>query len=1103
MRMDASLVRFTQSPSPHGHAESLHTVKAVSVRKRDGQTVQPFDPGKITTAISKAWNDCGGCENERELHAITELVATTLPVETVDVEQIQDAVEVALMRHHQFAVAKAYILYRQKRADVRDSRKTPDTTAVSDYIHFDKYAKFREEFSRREVFTETVSRAEEMHLKRFAHVPGLAEDIRWAFDRVREKRLLPSMRSMQFGGEAIIANNNRIYNCSFTMIDRPRAFAEALFLLLCGCGVGFSVQYDHVDKLPSLRVIDENNVVHHTIADTIEGWGDALNALINGYIRGYYVEFNYSQIRPVGSPLKTSGGKAPGHIQLKRALEAIRLVLQGAAGRKLRPIECYDIMCHAADAVLSGGIRRSAMLCLFSLEDAEMMYAKTGNWHSKYPWRQNSNNSVMLKRDEVKKKQFKRIFQMSKEWGEPGFYFTNDYDYGANPCVPAGTRILTREGYVGIETRVEQPTVIWNGIEWCTVTPKVTGHDQPMMRVLLSDGSFLDCTEAHRWCILVGRKEERIPAVALHIGDVLAKYDMPIVEGGADMLHAYSHGFWCGDGTVENNGRKTAMLYGVKKELLSRLAAVRSSEHECVDRIRVVLPKEMPAKNFVPLNASISSRLEWLAGLFDADANVVHNPASPGIQLTSSNLQFLREIRLLLTTLGVQAKISLERDEGERPLPGGHGGMSQFHTQTCYRLLISAADTHRLVTLGLKPGRLDLSFSNEAPQRDARRFVTVTGFESLDRADTVYCFTEDRNHTGTFEGIVTGQCVEIGLDPKLVVNDDTRPLIAKKLGTTEHLEDGQTFSGWAFCNLCEQNAAMFQTFEDFILAAKAATTIATLQAAYTEMPYLGWVSEVIAERDALLGIGMTGMLDAPQVATNPEYQRFVAAQIKRWNAELAARIGIRPAARTTCIKPSGTTSLELGCVASGHHAHHAHRYIRRVTANERQSVFQRFRSVNPHMCVRKPNGDWVVEFPVLAPEWAIVKDDIGAIEFLEMVKSTQVNWVLEGVADARTSPGLTHNVSNTVTVKPHEWDLVADYIWEHRQLFTGVALLAATGDKDFAFAPNEAITTEADEVRWNQLITGYQPVDYTQVVEHEEMPDFAAEAACSAGKCLV
>jgi ribonucleoside-diphosphate reductase alpha chain len=269
------------------------------------------------------------------------------------------------------------------------------------------------------------------------------------------------------------------------------------------------------------------------------------------------------------------------------------------------------------------------------------------------------------------------------------------------------------------------------------------------------------------------------------------------------------------------------------------------------------------------------------------------------------------------------------------------------------------------------------------------------------------------------------------------------------------------------------------------------------------MPYLGWVSETLAERDALLGIGMTGMLDSPKVACDPEYQRQVATKIKEWNAEFAAILGIQPAARTTCVKPSGTTSLELGCVASGHHAHHAKRYIRRVTADELEHVFQAFKAANPHMCVRKPDGKWVIEFPVEAPEGAIVKDDIQAIPFLEMVQSTQQNWVLPGTARPEQSPGLNHNVSNTATVQTDEWDKVADYLWENREFFTGVSMLASTGDKDYAFAPNEAITTVADESRWNAILAGYKPVNYMSIVEASDDTNLSGEAACAGGACLI
>lgn len=755
-------------------ADTQTKAKGKKIRKRDGNTFQSFDVEKLRRAIGRAWSECKATD-ERGITKVLNTVIDALTDDVTDVERVQDAVETALMKHGQFEVAKAFILFRHKRAEAREGRtsKAPDPKAISDYIHAGKYARYVSRLRRREVYEETVERVEGMHLNQYE---ALAEEIKWAFDLVRAKRVLPSMRSMQFGGDAILSNNNRIYNCSFSLVDRPEVFSEALFLLLSGCGVGYSVQFDHVEKLPGLGYVDPKKVRHHVVEDTIEGWADALKALIQSYLDGVNLELSYHLIRDAGAPLRTSGGKAPGHLKLKDSLERIRGVLSKAQGRKLRPIECHRIMCHAADAVLSGGIRRSAMICLFSLDDSEMLFAKTGNWWETDPYFANANNSVVLKRDEVKKKQFKRIFQMTRQWGEPGFYFTANYDYGTNPCC------------------------------------------------------------------------------------------------------------------------------------------------------------------------------------------------------------------------------------------------------------------------------------------------------------------------------------EIGLNPLLTITEEEQSKLAAR---GVQVQVGQTYTGWAFCNLCEINAAKLTSLADFEEAAKAATLIGTLQAGYTRMPYLGWISETLAEREALLGIGMTGMLDAPHIACNPEYQREVAGKIKEWNAEYAAKIGVKPAARTTCVKPSGTTSLELGCVGSGHHAHHAKRYIRRVTADELETVFQAFRAVNPHMCVRKPDGKYVIEFPVEAPANATVRADLGAIQFLDMVKSTQQNWVLPGTSDPKHSPGLNHNVSNTVTVRPEEWDKVADYLWENREYFTGVSLLAASGDKDYAFAPNEEVTTPADEARWNAILESYKPVDYTAIVEEGDDTNLSGEIACAGGVCEV
>jgi ribonucleoside-triphosphate reductase (thioredoxin) len=750
------------------------------IKKRDGTTVQDFDTAKIERAITAAWRECFGDSDEQRatdafaLRSVVRTVVQNLPEGTIEIETVQDMVEVALMKHGYTTVAKAYILYRQKRSEARILRdKHPDPKAISEYIITSKYARHRSDLQRRETFGETIDRTEGMHIGRF---PELRDTISWAFDAVRRQEVLPSMRSLQFGGGSILRANNRIYNCSYTLVDRLDVFSEALYLLLCGCGIGYSVQFRHIDQLPELVFINQKKIQHHVVADTIEGWADALRALVISYRTGAYVEFSYHLIRPAGAPLKTSGGRAPGHTKLKSSLEAIRSVLDGAQGRQLKSIECHRIMCHSADAVLSGGVRRSAMLCLFSIDDSDMMDCKTGNWYAKEPWFQNANNSVALLRSEVREEQFKRIFKKSKQWGDPGFYFTPNLDWGCNPCC------------------------------------------------------------------------------------------------------------------------------------------------------------------------------------------------------------------------------------------------------------------------------------------------------------------------------------EISMNPLLVIDEEIKSKLAKQ---DIHVSVGEVRSGWSFCNLSTINAAKLKSFQGFMDAARAATIIGTLQASYTKMPYLGWVSETIAERDALLGVSMTGMLDTPEIACNAVYQRQVAEHVRNVNRDLAERIGIKPAARATCIKPEGTGSLALGGVASGHHAHHARRYIRRVVADELEVPFQVFHKSNPHMCARRPDGKYVIEFPTEAAANAIIKADLSALQFLEMVRSTQQNWVVPGTGYSKSTPGLTHNVSNTVHVKEDEWGIVADYLWQHKESFTGVSLLADTADKKFLFAPFEAVVTESDEAHYNHLVANYVQVDYTKIVEVEDGTSLTSEPACAGGVCAV
>jgi ribonucleoside-diphosphate reductase alpha chain len=303
------------------------------------------------------------------------------------------------------------------------------------------------------------------------------------------------------------------------------------------------------------------------------------------------------------------------------------------------------------------------------------------------------------------------------------------------------------------------------------------------------------------------------------------------------------------------------------------------------------------------------------------------------------------------------------------------------------------------------------------------------------------------------------------------------------------------------CNLSTINGAAVQTEQDFLVACIQAAVLGTAQAAYTDMPYLGPVTRHLNERDALLGVSICGFMDNPEILFHPEVLERGARLCRAANRIVARALGIRPAARVTCVKPEGTASLLLGA-ASGIHPHHARHYFRRVQANRRDPVYRHFHAVNPHLTeasVYRPNTDDVITFAVEAPPHAILRDEVGAVEFLHFVELVQRHWVLAGEEPDSRSPGLHHNVSHTCTVKADEWEKVSRHIWENRASFTGVALLGHDGDKRYAQAPREAVATEDDIAKWNRL--KYSPVDYTALVESTDETALKETVACAGGAC--
>ena len=309
------------------------------------------------------------------------------------------------------------------------------------------YSRWDDVKARYETWEESVSRVMNMHREKYKYNmnPALEELISFAEDAYKNKQVLGAQRALQFGGEQLFKHEARMYNCTVSHCDRPAFFQEAMYMLLCGCGVGFSVQEQHISKLPNIKKRYDKKVKVFTVPDSIEGWADAFGVLLSSYFvesttfpeyKGCQVHFDFSKIRPKGS-LISGGFKAPGPDGLRNALQKCETLLEKEFQEKdvckIRPITAYDFVMHMSDAVLSGGVRRSATICMFSKTDKEMLNAKTGNWFIDNPQRGRSNNSVMLLRDKVSREEWAEIMKSVKQMGEPGFIFTDNLDFCYNP----------------------------------------------------------------------------------------------------------------------------------------------------------------------------------------------------------------------------------------------------------------------------------------------------------------------------------------------------------------------------------------------------------------------------------------------------------------------------------------------------------------------------------------------------------------------------------------------------------------------------------------------------------------------------------------------
>ena len=612
---------------------------------------------------------------------------------------------------------------------------------LSDITVHMKYAKYIPELNRRETWEELVTRNKEMHQKRY---PDLYNEIEENYRYVYKKKVLPSMRSLQFSGKPIEISPNRLYNCSYLPIDHVDSFSECMFLLLSGCGVGYSVQKHHIKELPEVTKPFEKRTRRFVIGDSIEGWSDAIKVLIKSYLgskRSSKVKFDYSDIRPKGARLVTSGGKAPGPQPLKECLLKIKGILDAKDdGTMLTTLEVHDIVCHIADAVLAGGIRRAALISLFSAYDEEMISCKSGSWWEHNPQRGRANNSAVLIRHKITKEFFTQLWKRIElsGSGEPGIYFNNDKDWGTNPCC------------------------------------------------------------------------------------------------------------------------------------------------------------------------------------------------------------------------------------------------------------------------------------------------------------------------------------EIALRP------------------------------FQFCNLCEVNVSNVEGQDDFNNRVKRCSFIGTLQAGYTEFHYLREIWQETTEKDALIGVSMTGIGSA---AVLQQDMQEGANIVKAENARVSKLIGINRAARTTCVKPAGTTSLVLG-TSSGIHAWHNDYYIRRLRVGKNEAIYKYLVQNHPELVEDeyfRPHDTAVIEIPQSAPKGSILRTE-SAFDLLERVKRVATEWVTPG---HRTGSN-THNVSATISLKKEDWDKAGEWMWKNRDCYNGLSVLPYDGGT-YTQAPFEDITKK----KFEQLVKLLQDVNLENVIEETDETDLSGELACAGGSCEI
>jgi len=901
-----------------------------------------------------------------------------------------------------------------------------------------------------------------------------------------ERKALLAGRTLWLGGtDTAKTREVSQVNCTAVEVKNINDVVDVFWLLLNGCGVGFkpikgtlngfkhpikNIQVKRTERekndkgRPSNVETFEEGVWTIGIGDSGEAWAKSIGKLLSGKYDAHTLVFDFSEVRGAGGRLKGYGWVSSGDEVISEVYPKIASLLSRKAGQLLDEMDILDLINYLG--VIQTGRRGAeiAFLDYGSPNWEKFARAKKDFWLHDNHHRTQSNNSLLFN-VKPSRKELEHLFEIIMESGgsEPGFINLQElkrrapYATLANPCVTGDTLILTTEGNVPIKDCVGESVAIWNGEDWSRVRPFSTGINT-IYKVSLSDGSELKCTGYHEWVLHGG---ERRKTHFLEAGDKLAKFEMPLIVVGVNYpVDAYSQGFYSGDGTT---GYARSNLYKPKYVCMNRL--VGSFGEDKGDR-RSWKHGPMMSKQFVPINGTKQYCLDWLAGLLDADGTVTRDANGNGLQITAIDKKFLHDVKMMLVRLGVRAKIAKGNPEGLRTMPDGQGGSKDYFCQTTYRLSIGNTDTYNLVTMGLICERLDVH--GNPPQRDARRFVTVETVELLDKEEETFCFNEPLTHRGTFNGIVTGQCVEILLPDA------------------------------GICNLCTLNIA---AFESLVEAQRAYYIIGRANYRQTLMNLDDGILQIKWHQTnqflRLCGISMMGVAMRPLTDFDLKGLRNsgVAGAMS-----MAFELGTELPKNITTQKPEGTAAKIAGCTEGIHKP--LGRYIfNNITFSKHEPIVEKLRSHGYRVFDNPSQPDGVVvTFPV---SWDTVEGFVNvngtdinletAVEQLDRYKRFMREWTEQ-------------NSSITVSYSPDEIPSIIDWFEANWDDYVGVSFILRADptktaeDLGYLYLPQEVVSKEKYEEYVSKLV--HFSLDDLKETGGVEDIDFL-DSSCEQGVCPV